>query len=298
MSDQIRKFILRKLRQIFIWPIEAAIVFVMYFAARLLPVPAASWILGAFMRLLGPMTPWHKRARRNLIAAMPDLEKTDQDKILTAMWWNIGRVIGEYPHIAALTRKDRVEFVGRENLRGLTSGGFLIGAHIGNWEIGPYAAITANQPVAAIYRPLNNPLLAGLLERRQANYGGDIYRKGREAALGMVSALRKGQFMCLLVDQKLREGMVVPFFGRDATTSISYIKLAVRKKVPVMYMHTERLAGCRFRVTISPPISLPDVEDDASILELATEINGTLEQWIRQRPEQWFWPHRRWGKDV
>jgi KDO2-lipid IV(A) lauroyltransferase len=298
MADPIGKFILRKLRQIFIWPIEAAIVFVMYFAACLLPVPAASLILGAFIRLLGPMTPWHKRARRNLIAAMPDLEKTDQDKILTAMWWNIGRVIGEYPHIAALTRKDRVEFVGRENLRGLTSGGFLIGAHIGNWEIGPYAAITANQPVAAIYRPLNNPLLAGLLERRQANYGGDIYRKGREAALGMVSALRKGQFMCLLVDQKLREGMVVPFFGRDATTSISYIKLAVRKKVPVMYMHTERLAGCRFRVTISPPISLPDVEDDASILELATEINGTLEQWIRQRPEQWFWPHRRWGKDV
>ena len=298
MADPIGKFILRKLRQIFIWPIEAAIVFVMYFAARLLPVPAASWILGAFMRLLGPMTPWHKRARRNLIAAMPDLEKTDQNKILTAMWWNIGRVIGEYPHIAALTRKDRVEFVGRENLRGLTSGGFLIGAHIGNWEIGPYAAITANQPVAAIYRPLNNPLLAGLLERRQANYDGGIYRKGREAAFGMVSALRKGQFMCLLVDQKLREGMVVPFFGRDATTSISYIKLAVRKKVPVMYMHTERLAGCRFRVTISPPISLPDVEDDASILELATEINGTLEQWIRQRPEQWFWPHRRWGKDV
>ena len=298
MSDQIGKFILRKLRQIFIWPIEAAIVFVMYFTARLLPVPAASLILGAFMRLLGPITPWHKRARLNLIAAMPDLEKTDQDKILTAMWWNIGRVIGEYPHIAALTCKDRVEFVGREHLRGLTSGGFLIGAHIGNWEIGPYAAITANQPVAAIYRPLNNPLLAGLLERRQANYGGDIYRKGREAALGMVSALRKGQFMCLLVDQKLREGMVVPFFGRDATTSISYIKLAVRKKVPVMYMHTERLAGCRFRVTISPPISLPDVEDDASILELATEINGTLEQWIRQRPEQWFWPHRRWGKDV
>ena len=298
MADPIGKFILRKLRQIFIWPIEAAIVFVMYFIARLLPVPVASLILGAFMRLLGPMTLWHKRARRNLIAAMPDLEKTDQSKILTAMWWNIGRVIGEYPHIAALTRKDRVEFVGRENLRGLTSGGFLIGAHIGNWEIGPYAAITANQPVAAIYRPLNNPLLAGLLERRQANYGGDIYRKGREAALGMVSALRKGQFMCLLVDQKLREGMVVPFFGRDATTSISYIKLAVRKKVPVMYMHTERLAGCRFRVTISPPISLPDVEDDTSILELATEINGTLEQWIRQRPEQWFWPHRRWGKDV
>ncbi len=298
MSDQINKLILRRLRQIFIWPIEATIVFVMYFAARLLPVSVASWILGAFMRMLGPMTPWHSRARRNLMFALPDLDITSQDAILRAMWWNIGRVIGEYPHITALTRKGHVEFVGCEHLQGLTSGGFLIGAHIGNWEIGPHAAINAGQSVAAIYRPLNNPLLAGLLARRQATYGDDIYRKGREAALGMVSALKKRQFMCLLVDQKLREGMVVPFFGRDATTSISYIKLAIRKTVPVMYMHTERLAGTRFRVTISPPITLPDIDDDASILELATNINGTLEQWIRQRPEQWFWPHRRWGKDI
>ena len=229
---------------------------------------------------------------------MPDLDSASQNNVLRSMWWNIGRVIGEYPHIAALTREGRVEFVGRENLQGLETGGFLIGAHIGNWEIGPYAAITASQPVAAIYRPLNNPLLSGLLERRQVTYGGDIYRKGREAALGMVTALKKGQFMCLLVDQKLREGMVVPFFGRDATTSISYIKLAIRKKVPVLYMHTERLEGCRFRVTISPPIPLPNDDDDASILKLAAEINGTLEQWIRHRPDQWFWPHRRWGKDI
>ena len=42
MADPTGKFILRKLRQIFIWPLEAAIVFVMYFAARLLPVSAAS----------------------------------------------------------------------------------------------------------------------------------------------------------------------------------------------------------------------------------------------------------------
>ncbi len=33
MDDQIGKLILRKLRQIFIWPLEATIVFIMYFAA-------------------------------------------------------------------------------------------------------------------------------------------------------------------------------------------------------------------------------------------------------------------------
>ena len=71
MANAIGKLVLRKLRQIFIWPIEATIVFVIYFAARQLPVSVASWIIGAFMRVLGPMTPWHSRARRNLRVAMP-----------------------------------------------------------------------------------------------------------------------------------------------------------------------------------------------------------------------------------
>ena len=126
------------------------------------------------------------------------------------MWNNLGRVLGEYPHIGRLAKTNRVEFVGLDHLHALRGGGFLIGAHIGNWEVGPLAALSVGKKVAAIYRPLNNPLLAGLLERRQKHYGGDIYRKGREAALGMVTAMRKQQVMCLLVDQQLREGMAVP----------------------------------------------------------------------------------------
>jgi KDO2-lipid IV(A) lauroyltransferase len=63
-------------------------------------------------------------------------------------------------------------------------------------------------------------------------------------------------------------------------------------------MRTERLGGCRFRVTISSPIDLPKTDDDAAIHAAATAINTTLENWIRDKPEQWFWPHRRWGKNI
>ena len=226
------------------------------------------------------------------------VDDAEKDRILRAMWRNLGRVIGEYPHINSIVNKGWVEFVGLEHLKTLEGGGFLIGAHIGNWEFGPFAALTTGKKVAAIYRPLNNPRLSGLLHRRQETYGGDMYRKGREAALGMVSALRKGQMMCLLVDQQLREGIWVPFFGHPARTSISHIKIAVKKQVPLFYMRTKRLGACRFRVTISPPITLPDTADDAAVLALATEINHEIENWIRTAPEQWFWPHRRWGKKI
>ncbi len=298
MADPVVKIIRRYARRIFIWPIEAGLVFLLFFTARLLPVTIASAGLGYFLGLIGPFTPWQARARRNLALALPHLNQQAQTAILKKMWNNLGRVLGEYPHVGRLVKTNRVEFVGLDHLHALHGGGFLIGAHIGNWEVGPLAALSVGKKVAAIYRPLNNPLLAGLLERRQKHYGGDIYRKGREAALGMVIAMRKQQVMCLLVDQQLREGMAVPFFGHPAQTSISHIKIAIKKNVPIMFMRTERLDGCRFRVTISAPLALPQTSSDDAVLHVATAINQELARWIAAQPDQWFWPHRRWGKDI
>jgi KDO2-lipid IV(A) lauroyltransferase len=298
ITAEIGRALVRNFRKVFIWPLEAAIVVLIFGAARLLPLPVASAAMGGLFAAIGPLTPWQGRAARNIKLAMPEMTDAERRHVLAGMWQNLGRVIGEFPHVHRMVGLGQIEFDGLENLRGLDGGAILVGAHIGNWELGPYAALQEGHKVAAIYRPLNNQLLAWLLARRQANYGGDIYRKGREAALGMVSTLRKGQVMCLLVDQQLREGMAVPFFGHPAQTSISHVKLAIKKQVPLIYMHTRRLNGSRFRVSISPPITLPNQDDDESVLAVASEINHTIEGWIRETPEQWFWPHRRWGKHI
>ena len=254
VTTEIGRALVRTIRKIFIWPLEAGLVVLIFGAARLLPLPVASAAMGGLFAVIGPLTPWQGRAARNMKLAMPEMTDAERRRVLASMWRNLGRVIGEFPHVHRMVGLGRIEFEGLENLRGLDGGAILVGAHIGNWELGPYAALQEGHKVAAIYRPLNNQLLAWLLARRQANYGGDIYRKGREAALGMVSTLRKGQVMCLLVDQQLREGIAVPFFGHPAQTSISHVKLAIKKRVPLIYMRTRRLAGSRFRVSISPPM--------------------------------------------
>ena len=62
--------------------------------------------------------------------------------------------------------------------------------------------------------------------------------------------------------------------------------------VPV---RVERTEGAHFRLTVYPKLPLPRSGDrDADVLALMTEVNRTLEAWIRERPEQWFWLHRRW----
>ena len=145
--------ILQKLfRQIIRWPLEALFGFGLFYFARLLPVRFASAAMGGFLRIMAPLTPWHSRALRNLNHAMPDLDDAEKDQILRAMWHNLGRVVGEYPHINSIVDKGWVEFVGLDHLKALDGGGFLIGAHIGNWEFGPFAALSTGKKVAAIYR--------------------------------------------------------------------------------------------------------------------------------------------------
>ncbi|MGH6969040.1 MAG: hypothetical protein ACREEN_08060 [Stellaceae bacterium] len=53
--------------------------------------------------------------------------------------------------------------------------------------------------------------------------------------------------------------------------------------------------GATFRFVADPPIPLPHTSDgQADVKRLMTAVNAAVEGWIRRRPEQWLWLHRRW----
>jgi KDO2-lipid IV(A) lauroyltransferase len=99
----------------------------------------------------------------------------------------------------------------------------------------------------------------------------------------------------MLVDQKLNDGIAVPFFGRDAMTAPALARLALRFGSPVLPVRVERLPRARFRVVVEPPIRYQRSGDAArDTLALMTQVNQVLERWIRAKPDHWFWLHRRW----
>src|SRR6202012_5753882 len=119
--------------------------------------------------------------------------------------------------------------------------------------------------------------------------------KGTIASRRALAALRRGAHLTLLVDQKLNDGIAVPFFGRPAMTAPSLALLALHFDCTVLPARVERLRGAQFRLTIEPPLPLPRRGNrTADAAALMTDVNQTLERWIRERPEQWFWVHRRW----
>lgn len=273
-------------------------------ALGLLPLDWASALGGFTGRLIGPRLGITKRARQNLQAALPELSPSELDTIIRGMWDNLGRVAYEYPHLKKIRvfDGDRVEVRGLHNLQGALDAGrrvIMFSGHIGNWEIAALAGGQYGIDVAQIYRAANNPLIDAMLARLRGD-AGELIPKGTVASRRAVAALRRGGHLSLLADQKLNDGIAVPFFGRDAMTAPALALLALRFDCDVLPVRVERLAehpkgAAHFRLTVYPKLLLPNSGDrPADTLALMTEVNRTLETWIRERPEQWFWLHRRW----
>ena len=266
----------------------------------LLPLDWASAFGGALARHIGPFLGISKRARHNLRRAFPEVSESEIARIVAGMWDNLGRVAAEYPHLQRIRVFEpggRVETHGLEHIdRSVAAGRRMIvfSGHIANWEIGSLAGVQYGISVAQIYRAANNPLVDRLIARVRGDHE-EFIPKGAVAARRAIAALHRGVHLGLLADQKMNDGIPVPFFGRPAMTTSALASLAFRFDCDVFPLRVERLAGAHFRVTVFPPLPLPRSGDrHADAIALMAQVNGTLEAWIRDRPELWLWLHRRW----
>ncbi len=280
---------------------EAAAAWALFALFRLLPVGMASALGGALAGLIGPLLPVHRRGVENIARALPELTPAEARRTVRRMWRHLGRVAAEYPHLHRFSVDGpggRVELVGRAHLdeaRRTAGGAIMFTGHIGNWELSGLAPVRSGIPMLAVYRAANNPFVDRLIGRFRDAVAQHRVPKGADGAREMVRALGAGKCLGLLVDQKLNTGIPVPFFGRDAMTAPSLAALALKYDCPVWPLRVERLAGATFRVTVYPRLALPQTGTrDERIHALTAAVNRTLEGWIRERPEQWLWLHRRW----
>jgi KDO2-lipid IV(A) lauroyltransferase len=111
--------------------------------------------------------------------------------------------------------------------------------------------------------------------------------------------MMRGQHLGLLVDQKLDNGIPVPLFGQPAMTAPATASLALKFKCPVLPVHVVRVGPARLNVICEAPLVLPDTGGkEQDVLALTTEMNRTLERWIREKPGAWLWLHRRWPREM
>ncbi len=277
---------------------QGGLVAALFGLIRLLPIDFASRLGGRLGRTFGPLVAKpNRRARANLALCFPEKPEAEREAILRGMWEHLGRVAAEYPLLIRLRDAGRIEVVGAEHV--VTHYGqqpiLFFSGHVGHWELSPVLGAKYGVKVTAVYRPPNNRFVDRLTRRLRESFGIDLLPRGRESARDAMAVLARGGNLAMLVDQKRSYGIPVPLFGHAALTGPILAQLALRFGGAIMPVRVERLGGAHFRVTCYPPLDLPHSGDrEADIAAIMTTVNGIIEGWVRERPEQWLWPHRRW----
>ncbi|MGE3771248.1 MAG: lysophospholipid acyltransferase family protein [Bdellovibrionales bacterium] len=277
------------------YALEAALVYPLFAVAWVLPTPLASLLGAGIGQLFYYVHPGTCRARKNLQLALPERAAEHED-IIKGMWRNMGRVLFEYPHLNRLWDSGRLQVVGAEIAEANRNKPVVfVAAHLANWEIGPLVMAKNGWDIAGLYRPPNNPFIMPLLHFARRVSRQKLFPKSAKGAMDFMRHVRAGGYGGVIMDQRLTEGVEVPFFGHPVLAPSLAAMLAVRYGVTVIPTRVERLGGTRQRGTVYPPLQVPaEGTDDQRITAMTASIYRVFEEWIRARPEQWLWMHDRW----
>lgn len=194
----------------------------------------------------------------------------------------------------------RVKFVadGIEHLHEAHAAGrgvIVISGHYGLWELVPPWLCLNGFRMTTVVRRQNNPAVDDWFERMRNRFGARTTDSGfglRE----ILRTLRNGDLLGLMSDQNAGDrGCFVNFLGEPASTVVGPAQIAMKSRAPIVVLAAHRRGSGPHRIEILPPIRPEEfTNDEAGRTQLTQHLTGLLENWVRKRPDQWFWLHRRW----
>lgn len=271
---------------------------------KLLGLERASAFGGWLLKIIGPRVGISRRARNNIKRAMPELTQAEVEKIIRDMWENLGRTVAEYAHLDRFkepAHRDRVSLSGAEYVEALKDkGGILVSGHFANWELMPLHLHLRGYEGGEVYRHANNPLIDKWIVKLRARAIQPVQiPKGPQGARDVLRVIRKKGFLCMLVDQKMNDGIEATLFGMKAMSPATPGGLVARYGVAVIPATFRRTKGVHFEQVLHEPIFAdPDADPLAETARITQKLNDFLEAEIRENPAQWLWLHNRWPKDA
>jgi len=278
--------------------VEYALALMVLKSLQWTPIAAADALGRYYARLLDRWVPHLRRvAERNLVLALPELDAAGRSAIIDGVFRSIARLLvslARFPSIGLHNLDRWIRIEGAEHVEAALRqhcGVLFATAHLGNWELSAFAHGLASGPMSILVRPLDNPLIDRLVERRRGLCGNRVIFK-KDFARSILKALAGNDKVGILIDQNasLDSGVFVDFFGVPACAGSGFAKIAAHSGAAVIpaYALWAEDEG-RYVLRFNPPV---DITGDAARDTAA--LHAGLEAAIRANPDQWLWIHRRW----
>ena len=253
-------------------------------------------------RKIGPLLPVSKIACQNIKDILG--KNVDSQAIIDQVWDNFGSFIGEFPYVSNMSEDElskRVEVEGVEHIiefQKLHRPFVLFTGHFANWDFALKILNRFYPKFAIIYRKANNPYVDKLINGSRAGENIKLIAKGAKGARDLIAAIKSQYAIGMLVDQKMNDGIEVPFLGQPAMTANAIAKIALDFDYPIVPLQIIRTDNSHFKVIIHPALEVKSTQNHkVDHYNIMLTINTILGNWVKEYPGQWFWFHNRWKKN-
>ena len=254
-------------------------------------------------RLIGPFFRSKYIIKQNITIGLGHLDEKKEKEIINGMWSNIGRTFAEYIFLKDFkfnkTNFDHIKINGTNYLNEIKNNNepaIFYSGHFANFELMTMELDKFGIKCAAIYRPLNNFFLNPLMEYLRMKYiCPNQIPKGRIGMRKIISKVKDGYSIALMVDQRVSEGPRTLFFNKPAHTTTIPAQLALKYNCKLVPISLERKEDVNFEMTIHEPYKVKKTgNDEEDTKNITLKINQILEKMIVENPTQWIWSHNRW----
>jgi KDO2-lipid IV(A) lauroyltransferase len=238
-----------------------------------------------------------KIARRNLELCFPELSPAELDALTLKHFESLGMSIIElgmawwcsYEELDKLWTVEGIEHMHAALEKG--RGAIMLSGHLAVTEVSGRALLPLLPPMAAMYRPSDNPMNDQIIRRCRGSSVPDLITK--TGIRQLIKTLRNNSPVWYAADQAYegKGAMLVPFFGEPAMTNAAISQIAKVSGAPVLpFMPLRRDNGRSYEIRFLPPL---DEFPSESLENDALRVHKILEARIREAPEQYYWVHRR-----
>jgi KDO2-lipid IV(A) lauroyltransferase len=270
------------------------------YLCAILPLPI-SHLIGALIGAVVARLPGRVQSvtRTNIDLCFPELPRQQRRRLVTACLRETGKTALEIGAlwlrpagmVLRLVRAvEGVEHVEAAQAKG--QGIILATPHLGAWEVaGLYCA--SRYDITCLYRPLRMKELDELVRHARNRAGGNYVPTTTQGIRTLYRTLADNRAVAMLPDQEPQAGtgMFAPFFGLQAYTMVFLSRLTAKTGAPIIFVWSERLSfGRGYRLHFRPAHTAA-YDNDLAVSVAA--INRSVENMIRECPEQYQWNYRR-----
>ncbi|MFH1339137.1 MAG: ELM1/GtrOC1 family putative glycosyltransferase, partial [Candidatus Omnitrophota bacterium] len=190
-----------------------------------------------------------------------------------------------------------IRFKGKENLDNALKGrkgAIILGAHFGSWEICFAVAGILGYPLHVLTEgQAKNPMLDGFLNQTRQAHGVSVLKAGGRFRR-IIRILQEGEFVGMVADHGIKEGVFVNFFGREVRTSALAVRVGIKFGVPILPVYLRRIKGPEHELVVLAPLKIKLTGNlDHDIRVNLEAINRIIEGCITGYPEQYLWFYKR-----